>query len=182
MLQFNFKPFPILETERLVLREINKKDANALFLLRSNKQAMQYIDKPLAVSIDEMKPFIKMINKKTKDNETISWAITLKQKDELLGTISFHRIEPENHRAEIGYMIMPEHWQKGILSEALPKVINYGFTKMKLHSIEANINPNNAVSRKLLEKFKFNKEAYFKENYFYNGKFVDTEIWSLLKS
>ena len=182
MLQFNFKPFPILETDRLIMREFHKKDATALFLLRSNKQAMQFIDKPLAASLDEMKPFIKMVNKKTKNNETISWAITLKPSNELIGTISFHRTEPENHRAEIGYMIMPEHWKKGILSEALPVVINYGFTKMKLHSIEANINPNNSISRKLLEKFKFKKEAYFKENYFYNGKFLDTEILSLLKS
>ncbi|MDP1803082.1 MAG: GNAT family protein [Bacteroidota bacterium] len=182
MLELNFKPFPVLETERLVLREINKKDIDTLFLLRSNKPAMQYIDKPLAISKDEIKPFIKMINKKTKDNETIAWAITLKTKNELIGTISYHRIERENYRAEIGYMIMPEYWNTGILSEAMPSVIAYGFNKMKLHSIVANINPNNAISRRLLEKFNFKKEAYFKENYFYNGRFLDTEIYSLLKS
>ncbi|MEO6304751.1 MAG: GNAT family N-acetyltransferase [Bacteroidia bacterium] len=182
MLEFNFKPFPVLETNRLLLREVNKKDANNLFLLRSNKQAMQFIDKDPATSVDEIKPFIKMINKKTKDNETISWAICLKDQKDLIGTISFHRTEKDNHRAEIGYMLMPEYWNKGLISEAMPKVIEYGFTKMKLHSIEANINPNNNKSRKLLEKFKFKKEAYFKENYFYNGAFLDTEILTLLKS
>ncbi len=182
MLEFNFKPFPVLETKRLRLRELKKKDAKDLFLLRSNKQAMQFIDKDPATSVEEMKPFIKLINKRTRNNETISWAITLKEADDLIGMISFHRTERENHRAEMGYMLMPEHWNKGLISEAISKVIEYGFKKMKLHSIEANINPNNVKSRKILEKFKFKKEAYFKENYFYNGKFLDTEILSLLKN
>jgi ribosomal-protein-alanine N-acetyltransferase len=183
MLKLNFKPFPVIETRRLLLREVNKKDLKNLYLLRSNTQAMQFIDKPLATSPHEIKAFIKLINKKTKENETISWAITLKDKpEELIGTISFHRIELENYRAELGYMLMPEQWNKGLISEAIPNVIDYGFNKMKLHSIEANINPNNALSRKILEKFGFKKEAYFKENYYYNGKFIDTEILSLLKS
>ncbi len=183
MLKLNFKPFPVLETNRLLLREVNKKDLTALFLLRSNKEAMKFIDRPLASNTDEIKAFIKLINKKTKDNETICWAITLKDKpEELIGTISFHRIELEHYRAELGYMLMPDHWNKGLISEAIPKVIDHGFNKMKLHSIEANINPHNALSRKILEKFGFKKEAYFKENYFFNGKFIDTEILSLLKS
>jgi ribosomal-protein-alanine N-acetyltransferase len=77
-------------------------------------------------------------------------------------------------------MLLPDHWNKGLISEAIPKVINYGFNNMKLHSIAANINPNHAVSKKVLEKFKFKKEAYFKENHYFNGKFYDTEIYSLL--
>ena len=181
MLELNFKPFPVIDTPRLILREVTKKDANDLFLLRTNSQAMQYIDRPRAASVDEIKSFIKLINKKTKDNETICWAVTLKNTTQLIGTISYHRIERENYRAELGYMLMPAHWQKGFISEAIPSVIDYGFSKMNLHSIEANINPANEVSRKTLQKFGFKKEAYFKENYFYDGKFLDSEIYSLVK-
>jgi ribosomal-protein-alanine N-acetyltransferase len=68
------------------------------------------------------------------------------------------------------------------MQEALLKVINYGFKVINLHSIEANVNPGNAASIKLLEKNKFVREAYFKENYFYNGKFLDTVIYSLLNA
>lgn len=64
--------------------------------------------------------------------------------------------------------------------EAIQTVIEFGFEKMKLHSIEANINPENIASKKLLEKAGFIKEAYFKENHFFNGKFIDTEVFSLL--
>ena len=182
MLELNFRPFPTLTTERLILREVSKNDVSDLFLLRSSVKAMQYIDRPIAKSEQEIKSFIKLIRKNTKNNETICWAITMKDAPALFGTISFHRIEKENYRAELGYMLLPDYWNKGIISEAIEKVIAYGFNSMNLHSIEANINPNNSVSRKVLEKFKFKKEAYFKENYFFNGRFLDTEIFSLLRA
>ncbi len=66
------------------------------------------------------------------------------------------------------------------MSEALEAVINYAFNTLKLHSIEANINPENNASRQLLIKAGFNKEAYFKENYYFNGHFIDSEIYSLI--
>jgi ribosomal-protein-alanine N-acetyltransferase len=59
-------------------------------------------------------------------------------------------------------------------------VLDYGFNIMNLHSVEANVNPDNLASIKLLANNGFKREAYFKENYFYNGKFLDTMIYSLL--
>ncbi len=87
-----------------------------------------------------------------------------------------------NVRAEIGYAMKPEYWGKGYIQEALIKVIYFGFNEFCLHSIEANVNPDNASSIKLLEKCGFKKEAYFKEDYFYNGKFLDSVIYSLLET
>ena len=113
--------------------------------------------------------------------ERIQWAIALKTENKIVGTIGYHRIEKEHYRAEVGYMLHPDYWNTGLMTEALKVIIDFGFDEMNLHSIEGNINPNNAVSRKILEKFGFVKEAYFKENYFFNGKFFDSEVYSLLK-
>ena len=66
------------------------------------------------------------------------------------------------------------------MNDALQAVINYRFKSIKLHSIEANVNPANPPSIKLLEKTVFMREGYFKENYYYNGKFLDSAIYSLL--
>ena len=66
------------------------------------------------------------------------------------------------------------------MKEALLRVIDYGFSTMKLHSIEAHINPENAASGFLLEKSGFTREAYFKEDFFFNGRFIDTAVYSLL--
>jgi ribosomal-protein-alanine N-acetyltransferase len=66
--------------------------------------------------------------------------------------------------------------------EAMNLLIKYGFDTIKLHSIEANINPNNTNSRNVLIKNKFKKEAYYRENYYFNGQYLDSEIYSLLAS
>lgn len=180
MLDLNFDPFPIIETERLILREIKDTDANELFPLRADKNVMQFIDRPLAETIDDALKLIKIISDGHSNKESITWAITLKDNPELIGTIGFWRIEKEHYRAEIGYLLNPAQQGKGIMQEAIKVVLQYGFEKMKLHSVEANVNPSNSASIKLLEKNKFVREGYFRENYYYNGKFLDSAIYSLL--
>jgi ribosomal-protein-alanine N-acetyltransferase len=142
---------------------------------------MRYIDKASAETIDDAYEFIQKINDQQKNNDAVTWAITIKGETILLGTICFWNILKEHYRAEIGYVLHPDYWGKGIMQEAFSEVVNYGFKVMNLHSIEANINPHNTASIKLLEKNKFVREAYYKENYFFNGKFLDTAIYSLLK-
>jgi [ribosomal protein S5]-alanine N-acetyltransferase len=180
MLIINFNTFPIIETERLLLREITLQDASDLFTIRSNTDAMKYIDRPIAKTIEDAVVLIdKMIDLYT-NNEGISWAICLKEDAKLIGTIGFWRIDKPNYRAEIGYMLEPKLHRKGIMNEAFTPTIHYAFNEMNLHSIEANINVENLASRKILEKNGFVQEAHFKENYFYNGKFLDSVILSLL--
>lgn len=180
MLTINFTPFPNLETERLVLRRVNENDANEIFALRSNPETMKYIPRPLAKSIDDALEHIALIDAKIESNEGINWAITYKDNPKLIGIIGHYRIKPEHFRAEVGYMLLPEYYRKGIISEAIKEVVNYGFNEMKLHSIEAIIDPENFGSARVLEKNNFVKEAHLKENEFYEGRFLDTVIYSIL--
>ena len=177
MLQLKFSSFPFLTTDRLLLRKISMADAEDIFELRTNEAAMKYINKPKVLSIDDAKEIINKMN----EPDRIQWGITLTTENKIIGTIGFHRIEKEHYRAEIGYMLDPQYWNTGIMSEAITKVIGFGFNEMNLHSIEAIINPGNIVSGKLLKKFNFIKEAYFKENFFFEGNFFDSEVYSLLK-
>ena len=78
-------------------------------------------------------------------------------------------------------MLLPEIHGKGIASEAVEIVVGFGFNEMKLHSIEAVIDPRNGASEKVLQKNGFVKEGYLKENEFFDGKFLDTVIYSRLK-
>ena len=98
----------------------------------------------------------------------------------MIGMAGLWRIMKEHHRAEIGYTLLPELWNKGLMSEVLKKIIHFGFYEINLHSIEANINPENLASKKVLEKAGFKQEAYFRQNYFYNGQFLDSAIYSLI--
>jgi len=180
MLDINFSPFQNLETERLYLRRVTKEDVNEIFALRSDQEVMKYIPRPLVKTDEDALAHIAMIDEKIDSNEGINWAITLKNNPKLIGIIGHYRIRPEHFRAEIGYMLLPEHQGKGIISEAIKEVVHYGFEVIKLHSIEAIIDPENFASEKVLQKNGFVKEAHLKENEFYDGRFLDTVIYSIL--
>ena len=180
MLTINFSPFPNLETERLLLRRVNPTDIKEIFALRSNPETMKYIPRPLIKTDEDALEHIATIDVKIETNEGVNWAITLKDNPKLIGVIGYYRIKPEHYRAEIGYMLLPEYHGKGIISEAVKETVNYGFQIMKLHSIEAIIDPDNHGSAKVLEKNGFVKEAHLKENEFFEGRFLDSVIYSIL--
>ena len=180
MLAVNFHPFHNLETERLLLRRVNNNDCKEILSLRSNPETMKYIPRPLLKNEEDALAHILMIETKIQNNEGINWAITLKGNPKLIGVIGHYRIQLENYRAEIGYMILPEFNGLGIVTEAVKEVVKYGFEIMKLHSIEAVIDPDNVASANVLEKNGFVKEAHLKENEFHDGRFYDSVIYSLL--
>lgn len=180
MLNFNFTPFPVIETERLILKRITNDDVNEVFELRSNPETMKYIPRPLVKTTEDALEHIAMIEEKIVENTGINWGITLKGNPKVLGIIGYYRLQPENYRAEIGYMLLPEFHGKGIITEAVNRLITYGFNNLKLHSIEAVIDPENFASEKVLQKCHFIKEAHLKESEFYDGKFLDKVIYSLL--
>ncbi|KRD58093.1 alanine acetyltransferase [Flavobacterium sp. Root935] len=181
MLDFNFSPFPVVETERLILDEVNDGDVQEVFELRSNPETMKYIPRPLVKDHEDALEHIKMIKEKIENNTGINWAIRLKDNSKLLGIIGFYRLQPENYRAEIGYIILPEFQGKGLVPEAVTRLTKFGFEDLRLHSIEAVIDPENYASEKVLQKCGFTKEAHLRESEFYEGKFLDKVIYSLLE-
>lgn len=180
MLTLNFSPFPEITTKRLRLRSIRGADAAALLDLRSNERVVRYLDRaPMRTEVEALGLINKIIDDLA-NNDGITWAITIKDDPRLIGTIGFWKIDKDHHRGQIGYMLMPEFHGKGLMQEAITAAIDYGFTRMKLHTIEAHVNPGNADSIKLLEKNRFEREAYHRENYHYNGKFLDTAVYALI--
>jgi ribosomal-protein-alanine N-acetyltransferase len=181
MLTIDFSPFPVLETGRLLLRSIHAGDLPQLYMLRSDARVLEYLDRAPVASMAEAEIFLQKILAQQRTNEGILWAIARKEAPgKMIGTIGYWRLMPEHYRAEIGYLLDPAEWGKGMMKEALHAAIHYAFEKMGLHSIEANVNPANTASAALLKSCGFTKEAHFKENYFYNGVFSDSAIYSLV--
>ena len=181
MLTLNFSPFPTLKTGRLLLRSMILADAPYVMQLRSKKEVMKYINRPLTLTVEEAEKWIGVVTETLQKNDGITWCICLKEEPlKHVGSIGLWRIEKENYRAEIGYMLDPSLQGKGLMFEALQKVVDFGFSEMKIHSIEGRIDPRNIASGKLLEKRGFVQEAYFKENYYLPEGFADTAVYSLL--
>lgn len=155
MLKLNFNPFPILETERLILRQLRADDEDALFIMRSDEQVNKYIDRPLTKTIEEVREFIGVISENTKRNEGLYWIITMKDSDAVAGSIVYWNIVPEKDQAEVGYTLMPGYEGKGIMHEALNGIMQYGFDTLKLERIEAYTHKDNERSKRLLERNSF---------------------------
>lgn len=180
MQPYDFSYFPTIETERLLLRRITTDDVADLFAIRSNLIAMQYIDRPIAKTHEDVLNLIKVIDDIYEKQDGVNWVIALKTDKKLIGNFGFWRWDKPNFRCEIGYILHPNFHRLGIMNEVMKPLIDFGFNQLQLHSIEANINPENEASKKLLLKNGFIQEAYFKENHFSNGKFIDSMIFSLV--
>jgi [ribosomal protein S5]-alanine N-acetyltransferase len=167
----NFIPFPGLTTERLTLRQLQLTDENEIFALRSDKRVNEFLDRPKAESIEDARQFINKINKGIISNEVFYWGIILKNDLKLIGTICYWNISKEHFTAEMGFELQPGFQGKGIMQEAMVKIIDYGFAVMKLNSIDAETDPNNSRSIKLLER----------NGFVCTRKSTNTVIYSLVK-
>jgi len=176
-----FNSFPEFEIERLLFRKFLLSDAKDLLLIRSNDDVMRFMDVDRFESISDAEKLINSIEEAYKKQEGITWAIIERLSNSFIGYFGFWRMIPEHCRAEIGYALKREYWGKGNMYETINRTVRFGFENIKLHSIEANVNPANEKSKRVLEKIGFKKEAYFRENYLFNNKFLDSIIYSLLE-
>ena len=181
--KLNFpETMPAMESKRLTFSLLEEKDAQALFALRSNTEAMQYLDRPKAKSIDDALAMIHSLKQSGLDKTAFQWGIFLKSSGNMIGTIGLYRIAADNAKTEIGYMFFPEYWRQGFASESMEVFLHFGFEYIGFHRMEADINPDNVASVQLCKKIGFQQEAHIRENFFFEGRFVDTVIMGMLKA
>jgi ribosomal-protein-alanine N-acetyltransferase len=179
---YNFYPFPTLHTERLILRKVVPEDAPDIFVMRSDAEVMRYIPRPIAQVVDDVLPVLGMMTEGLDKGAKINWGITEKGTDKVIGMVGFVNTKFEHFRAELGYSLTRSYHRQGIMREAVLRVIQYGFEEMKLHTIEAIIEAENVASGGLLESVGFRKEAYFREDFYFNGGFRNSIHYGLLQS
>lgn len=179
-----FTTFPIIETERTILRAATPDDAEQLFTLWADPKVTRYLGRPHMTTLDEVLTRIGLFDLDFEQSTSITWAIINRADGCVIGTVVLLRIQSQHHRAELGYELAPEWWGKGMITEVASAVIAYAFNTVGLHSMEAHIDPENTGSRRVLEKLGFVQEGYFRENYYEPAvdRFTDTAVFSLLKS
>ena len=155
MINRSFAPFPILATQRLILRQLIIDDEQEIFSLRSDREINKYLDRQVSKTVDDARNFINMVNENIHKNDSIYWAITFSDRKLLVGTICLFGFSDENSSCEIGYELLTNFQGQGIMKEAAEKVIDYAFNTIKVKKIEAFFHRDNQRSIKLLEKFSF---------------------------
>lgn len=175
-----WKHFPVIETQRLRLREMTVADTADHLRLWGDAQVMVAHGRPPFTEEAQSQRMIAWYATAFADQEAIRWAVTRQGDNRLIGTIGYHQLDLRHHHAEIGYELLPAFWGQGIMTEAVTAVLHHAFTTMKLHRVEAIVDPANQRSAGLLRKVGFTEEGYLRERFYDNGRFVDDWFFSIL--
>lgn len=171
----------LAESNRLHIRPIEKDDAEALFLYRSDKIANEY-QSWIPENLNDVKSFIQRNPKEFNLAETwFQLVIIDKQSNLLIGDIGVHFFGNENVQVELGITLHKEFQGKGYATESLKLVIDYLFKTLNKHRISASLDPKNINSENMLKRLNFRKEAHFIKSYFHNNTWVDDVIYAMLK-
>lgn len=171
--------FPVIKTDRLLIRSIEMKDKETFFAYRSRPEIYQYQSwKPTCIC--EVEEFIKK-NTANVIGATNTWlqlAVCLKE-GPMIGDIGIHFVDDD--QIELGYTLSPEYQGQGYAYEAVKFIINLVFFNWKKHRITASVDPGNIRSIKLLKRIGFRKEAHFIKSFFMDHKWCDDCIFAMLE-
>jgi len=181
---FEFKDFPTLQTERLILREIVPGDADAVFRIRGDFEVTRYNVGAAYTRIEQAQGLIDGIHHDYVREQEIRWGITRKEDGSdapVIGMCGYNYWHRVDRRGSIGFDLARDYWRQGLMQETVETVLRFGFTEMDLNRIEAEASSDNEASIHLLEKLGFQREGLQREHYFEEGAFHDLALYSLLR-
>ena len=177
-----FDTFPILETKRLILRALQPADSVSLFSVLGDHEVTRYYDDDVFMSISQAEEQIEAWSAGFRSRRCIRWGITLRERDEIIGTCGYYGFHRLHNRAGIGYELARPFWRNGIMTEALREIIRFGFDKVGLNRIQATVMMANEGSVKLLEGLGFHQEGVLRQYEKWGSKgYVDLLMFSLLR-
>ena len=171
-MKIQFNPFPVLESKRLWLKQLDKNHVSTLFTYHSNKDNFPYVDMPEHKSVIDTESYIAKMTSGVKENKWIIWAICLKESSEIIGTISIWNLDKAKEQAELGYGIFPDYRRKGYMKETMNMVLDYALNVMNAKKIEAYTSHDNLPSTEFLKSMEFSYIETIEDDYS-NGKLMD---------
>lgn len=176
-----FIPFPVLETERLLLREMKKEDLQDVHDYASDPEMTKFLTWETHKTLADTEAFIEFLFDLYKKGVRGAWAIVWKENNRVIGTIDL-LWNTKHYTAELAYVLSRDYWRKGIGAEAVNAVLRFGFEKMELERIYARCHPDNIASYKLMEKSGMTYEGTSRKSIRRKGIQEDLKNYSILKS
>lgn len=173
-----FTAFPVIETERLILRELHEADAAPIQAMRSSQLVNRFIARSDAISSEEAQNLVEKSRLAFQNRTGIAWAGLRKGSNQFIGACGFNRIDFPNLRAEIGGEMSSDFWGRKLAIEAVAAIVAFGFQELGLHSVEARLDPANRSAIALLESLGFVKEAHFREYVYFKDAFRDLVVYT----
>jgi len=170
---------PTLRGARVILRWLTAADVEALFEIFSDPEVARFLAIPRHHSREDTERFLDGIHEGFRTSSLYQWGI--EHAGRVIGTCTLGGIDWENRRAEIGFALGRASWGQGLMPDALAVLIDHAFNDMGLHRIEADVDPRNTVSLRLLDRLGFRREGHLRERYFKDGEIQDSIILGLLR-
>lgn len=178
--EVQLESFPQLKTRNLILRQMYPTDAEAVFNIFSDDEVTRYYDLETFTSIEQATQLIQRQTVRFEQGEGLRWGITHKGDNVIIGTCGYI-FDKSSAQAGLGYDLNQAFWRRGLMTEALRVIIQFGFHRLALNRIQALVMLENRASVKLLHKLGFQEEGILREYKFFKGKFQDLRCFSLLK-
>jgi ribosomal-protein-alanine N-acetyltransferase len=172
---------PLIETKRLILRLITKDDLPALFAVNGDDEVGRYTPHVSWKTSADGEAWFGRVTDNHAKGAALQFVIAPRGGGEAIGTMVLFRFNEPVGSAEIGYSLAREHWGKGFAKEAIAAFVEFGFETMGLKRLDAQIDPRNAASGKVLERAGFKLEGLQRRNFFAKGEFSDTGLYGMLR-
>lgn len=172
---------PDLHTERLRLRKLTMRDAADVFAYSRDPEVALHVLWDAHISVSESRSYLRYMIRKYRMGEPASWGIELKRTGQIIGTIGYMWYQQENRSVEVGYSLSRAHWNQGIMTEALKKVLDYSFDVLRLHRVEAQYETANPASGMVMQKVGMQYEGTMRGRLYNKGKYVDVSICAILR-
>lgn len=180
MTERNPLPVPDLETGRLLIRRLRMDDAPAMLEMLSDPETTRYWGRPVMTELQQAEQYTQENLSWMDQGHCLYWGIEEKASGKMIGTCTLFKLDLINRRGEIGYLLNRSYWRRGIMTEALSSVIDHAFHGMQLHRLEADVDPENAASIRLLEGFGFQREGLFRDRWWVGGRWCDSLMLGLV--
>lgn len=172
---------PVLQARRLRLRGLEPGDASSILEIFGDDAVMEFWSSPPLRDLGAAAGLIAEIQELFESRRLFQWGICSQDNDEVLGTCTLYHLEHAHRRAEIGFALGRKSWGQGLATEAVETLIRFTFETLGLHRLEADADPANERSLRLLEKQGFRREGYLRERWHHLGKLQDAVFLGLLK-
>ena len=169
-----------LRTHRLCLRPLVETDAAALFAIFADVRVSRYLSKPPWPDIGVAHARIARDVKAMSAGQYACFGIVRVADEKIVGECSLFNFQEQSRRADVGYALAFDCWGTGFMSEALTSLLDFGFSRLGLNRVEADIDPRNPASAKILDGLGFRKEGHLRERWIVAGEVSDSDVYGLL--
>lgn len=177
-----FRQLATLETDRLRMRPLALADALEVFAYARDPEVARTLTWEPHASLADSERFVQSVLEAYERDEAAPWALVLKETGRVVGTLGFGSWSKRHKNAEIGYALAREHWNRGLMTEAVEAALRFGFTQMGLHRIEARCLPENRASARVLEKNGMRREGTLRDAMFVKGAFRTLHVYAILRN